>query len=171
MSAGQQIRKGLAKEADKLRGRDMSDPQSYCPFCKRTHDAPEFIEALMSGEATYYTIEQVREAQQNVVEIERLTAIVESPSAVIIQAGVWHARLDEIERLQARVDALETWVSVKDRMPEPGQRVIIFGKRSYQPKGFMRVTLIDGYGAWSGERYPEGHNEVTHWMNVPEPPK
>jgi len=144
MSAGQQIRKGLAKEADKLRGRDMSDPQSYCPFCKRTHDAPEFIEALMSGEATYYTIEQVREAQQNVVEIERL---------------------------QARVDALETWVSVKDRMPEPGQRVIIFGKRSYQPKGFMRVTLIDGYGAWSGERYPEGHNEVTHWMNVPEPPK
>jgi len=78
---------------------------------------------------------------------------------------------DEIERLQARVDALETWVSVKDRMPEPGQRVIIFGKRSYQPKGFMRVTLIDGYGAWSGERYPEGHNEVTHWMDVPEPPK
>lgn len=46
MSAGQQIRKGLAKEADKLRGRDMSDPQSYCPFCKRTHDAPEFIETL-----------------------------------------------------------------------------------------------------------------------------
>jgi hypothetical protein len=79
--------------------------------------------------------------------------------------------LKEIERLQARVDALETWVSVKDRMPEPGQRVIIFGKRSYQPKGFMRVTLIDGYGAWSGERYPEGHNEVTHWMDVPEPPK
>ena len=24
----------------------MSDPQSYCPFCKRTHDAPEFIETL-----------------------------------------------------------------------------------------------------------------------------
>ena len=78
---------------------------------------------------------------------------------------------NRIEILQARVDALETWVSVKDRMPEPGERVIIFGKRSYQPKGFMRVTLIDGYGAWSGERYPEGHNEVTHWMNVPEPPK
>ena len=85
---------------------------------------------------------------------------------------------DEIELLSeqllasyARVDELETWVSVKDRMPEPGQRVIIFGKRSYQPKGFMRVTLIDGYGAWSGEHYPEGHNEVTHWMNVPEPPK
>ena len=85
---------------------------------------------------------------------------------------------DEIELLSeqllasyARVDELETWVSVKDRMPEPGQRVIIFGKRSYQPKGFMRVTLIDEYGAWSGERYPEGHNEVTHWMNVPEPPK
>ena len=76
-----------------------------------------------------------------------------------------------IDELEARVDALETWVSVKDRMPEPGQRVIIFGKRSYQPKGFMRVTLIDEYGAWSGERYPEGHNEVTHWMNVPEPPK
>ena len=75
----------------------------------------------------------------------------------------------EIERLQARVDELTTWISVKDRMPEPGERVIIFGKRSYQPKGFMRVTLIDGYGAWSGERYPEGHNEVTHWMNVPEP--
>ncbi len=46
MSAGQQIRKGLAKEADKLRGRDMSDPQSYCPFCKGTHDALEFIETL-----------------------------------------------------------------------------------------------------------------------------
>ena len=76
-----------------------------------------------------------------------------------------------VDRLQARVTELTTWISVKDRMPEPGQRVIIFGKRSYQPKGFMRVTLIDGYGAWSGERYPEGHNEVTHWMDVPEPPK
>ena len=83
----------------------------------------------------------------------------------------WAVGEAENVKLKARVDELTTWISVKDRMPEPGQRVIIFGKRSYQPKGFMRVTLIDGYGAWSGERYPEGHNEVTHWMDVPEPPK
>ena len=110
-----------------------------------------------------------KHAQQIIVEldaeVERLLMLGK------IQADRLNEALVEIERLQARVDALETWVSVKDRMPEPGQRVIIFGKRSYQPKGFMRVTLIDGYGAWSGERYPEGHNEVTHWMNVPEPPK
>ena len=24
----------------------MNDPESYCPFCKKTHDAPEFIEIL-----------------------------------------------------------------------------------------------------------------------------
>ena len=110
-----------------------------------------------------------KHAQQIIVEldaeVERLLMLGK------IQADRLNEALVEIERLQARVDALETWVSVKDRMPEPGQRVIIFGKRSYQPKGFMRVTLIDEYGAWSGERYPEVHNEVTHWMNVPEPPK
>jgi hypothetical protein len=106
-------------------------------------------------------------------EIERLQARadeLESQQDTINSIAV-HAQAQKIEELKARVDALETWVSVKDRMPKPGQRVIVFGKRSYQPKGFMRVTLIDGYGAWSGERYPEGHNEVTHWMNVPEPPK
>jgi len=76
----------------------------------------------------------------------------------------------ENARLQARVDELTTWTSVKDRMPEPGERVLIYGTRPYQPKGFRRVTLINSYGAWSDERYPEGHNEVTHWIPLPPDP-
>ena len=35
----------------------MSDPQSYCPFCKRTHDAPEFIETLERLEAKVAQLE------------------------------------------------------------------------------------------------------------------
>ena len=38
----------------------MSDPQSYCPFCKRTHDAPEFIE----------TLERIAELEARVDELE-----------------------------------------------------------------------------------------------------
>jgi len=44
------------------------------------------------------------------------------------------------------------------------------------PEGFCRRTadlIVENAERMLANtgRYPEGHNEVTHWMNVPEPPK
>ena len=50
------------------------------------------------SDATYYTIEQVREAQQNVVEIERLQAKVEAlEGALKIALNEWKAWMDDAD--------------------------------------------------------------------------
>ena len=84
----------------------MSDPQSYCPFCKRTHDAPEFIEALMSDMSktirrfpTY--LPSGLHTEEIADEIERLTAESEAYRQEYVRLGC------ENVKLQARAAELE----------------------------------------------------------------
>ena len=56
------------------------------------------------------------------------------------------------------------WVSVKDELPEGGERVLIYDDVS-------RETCT-GYlyeGVWHGESYQEEH-DVSHWMPLPDKP-
>ena len=76
------------------------------------------------------------------------------------------------------------WISVKDRMPELGQEVLVYavGKAD----GFIGEHDIEicnryifhlfptspGYETWSSPRqYFHSDYEITHWMLLPEPPK
>ena len=59
------------------------------------------------------------------------------------------------------------WISVEDRLPEKGQVVLAFGKKSAstgQYRGFERERK---FWRWKGNTI----RVVTHWMPLPEPPK
>ena len=59
------------------------------------------------------------------------------------------------------------WISVKDRLPEEKDRVLVFLKQSGHTKGYTRIDtdrLIKGNWIRWGSC-------VTHWMPLPEPPK
>jgi hypothetical protein len=86
--------------------------------------------------------------------------------------------LAEVERLEAEnrkdrtylsrkeVEAKPRWISVEERMPEPGQRVLVFDRieRPYILTG--AYFTHDGFGTARNEDWT-----VTHWMPLPEPPK
>ena len=56
------------------------------------------------------------------------------------------------------------WISVKDRLPRPGQEVLAFDN------GIMRVQAISDHGTW--HPYVNGAKcNPSHWMELPEAPK
>ena len=62
---------------------------------------------------------------------------------------------------------VQEWISVKDRLPEPGERVLVC-------IGAVFEAFIDDAGKWQ-RYYSAPLNEVlgepTHWMPLPQPPK
>ena len=55
------------------------------------------------------------------------------------------------------------WISVKEKMPEKGQRVITYDISF--PDGGIIVEEYYGFEEWSTSY------EVTHWMPLPDPPE
>ena len=62
-----------------------------------------------------------------------------------------------------------TWISTKDRLPEDGERVLIYTK-------YEDIIVAKYYSLRGVWRSPEDveeeytNNEVTHWMPLPKPP-
>lgn len=57
------------------------------------------------------------------------------------------------------------WISVKDRLPDSGKRVVVY-------TDFKRVCIgkwLGGVSCWISEKHDVVH--VTHWMPLSEPPK
>ena len=64
---------------------------------------------------------------------------------------------------------VQEWISVKDRLPEEGDRCLCRLKSFASPGSFYQSILrYDKYGFQDGGVYEEG---VTHWMPLPQPPK
>ena len=62
---------------------------------------------------------------------------------------------------------IQKWISVKDRLPEPGEYVLVCDTREdwYGLWEFSGVAWYDdSYKSWSND-------EVTHWQYLPQPPK
>ena len=74
----------------------------------------------------------------------------------------------EIEQLKGDLardnDVPTKWISVKDRLPDFGRRVLILGNR--KDGQFIYIDQICADGDWLLVNW-----EVTHWMPLPEPPK
>lgn len=63
------------------------------------------------------------------------------------------------------VEAAQQWISVKDRLPEPGQEVLILERFEDEPRHIISFSFYDP------EVYYLVWNNVTHWMPIPELPK
>lgn len=74
------------------------------------------------------------------------------------------------------------WVSVKDRLPEPETKdgrtadfvpVLFALNKTYMKRvcagRYFLDTAVEPWESLQGSRYER--REVTHWMNLPEPPK
>ena len=86
---------------------------------------------------------------------EELTRTPEQELRIILEA-----RITELE------NALNVWTSVEDRLPEDGFSHCLFYSKSEDicavggmHKGVLQVNDEDVF-----------HNNVTHWMPLPEPP-
>ena len=71
----------------------------------------------------------------------------------------------EKERKQRKENAhCSEWISVKERLPEPGERVL-YCYRGFVGEGYLtRSGEWERAGIWT-RYYP------SHWMPLPEPPK
>ena len=103
----------------------------------------------------------------------------------------WYA--EKIKSIPAEdVAPVQKWISVKDRLPEPDQEVILctreietYGRHNEKKKIYRNIYMgyFDGY-EWltfychgceyifrMNEKFQNETIEVTHWMPSPEPPK
>ena len=80
-----------------------------------------------------------------------------------------------ITALNERITELENqWISVEDRLPDENKNVIVFANDIVS--GFVETAcyyvcpeyLTGGWREESGDPYEP---IITHWMNLPEPPK
>ena len=77
------------------------------------------------------------------------------------------------------------WISVKDRLPEPGMSVIIYGTPNEDPEhtdGKIAITHMSEWNYLNSQiktepywimpwQYFSFDYTITHWMPLPEPPK
>lgn len=80
----------------------------------------------------------------------------------------WLENFQELVRENKQIQSRSGWISVKDRLPESFERVIVFRKAG---KGEIIVEQgqYDVNGWW--RVYGTRTKNVTHWMPLPEPPK
>jgi hypothetical protein len=77
---------------------------------------------------------------------------------------------DLLIALLTAIDALKQdngWISVKDRMPEEGVDVLVYGYIYLNRKG----ADVDFVERESGNFFYYDEGEVTHWRPLPEPPE
>ena len=64
---------------------------------------------------------------------------------------------------------VQEWISVRDRLPEKGEEVLVFDTRENWT-GFAWLRPDETWTAL-GFDFPFDLGEVTHWMPIPQPPK
>ena len=57
------------------------------------------------------------------------------------------------------------WISVKDGLPKKSLSVLVYGK------SIRTVALFDIDNRFYPDWGTLSHNDITHWMPLPDPPK
>ena len=82
----------------------------------------------------------------------------------------WEEKIKRIaEHLISNGVTVQEWISVTERLPELGERVICTD--GYAVFEQYRVELSCVYGMWDRGGLKSPMQEVTHWMPMPQPPK
>ena len=96
---------------------------------------------------------------------EKLVELLES-------ARYWGSNTSEeiAEILIGHGVTVQEWVSVNDRLPEAGGYVVCIAKRNPFSRFMPMVARIEKNG-WVNPITEQYISEVTHWMEMPQPPK
>ena len=81
-----------------------------------------------------------------------------------------HMLTEMIDDASTVSTARNGWISVKDRLPEPGRYVACIAKRNPFSRFMPMVARIEKNG-WANPITEQYISEVTHWMPLPEPPE
>lgn len=60
------------------------------------------------------------------------------------------------------------WISVKDRLPEKNQNVLVYQKGGVHGGNEIDIEYLQGDGFWADQGIM---SEISHWMPLPEKPK
>ena len=73
-------------------------------------------------------------------------------------------------RMQKLEDLVPKWISVEDGLPEPGTKVLVYGRNEY---GVYCITcLYSAHRKWLyHNRTTADGKTITHWMPLPKPPR
>ena len=66
--------------------------------------------------------------------------------------------------------AVQEWISVDDRLPEPFVPVLV-QMPGEEPFPTVREGFISNDGIWQSAMFRREPGEVTHWQPMPQPPK
>ena len=74
-----------------------------------------------------------------------------------------------VTNLLAHGVTVQEWISVKDRLPEKGEEVLVFDTR----ENWTGFAWLRPDETWTslGFDFPFDLGEVTHWMPLPQSPK
>ena len=61
---------------------------------------------------------------------------------------------------------VQEWISVEDRLPDDNDRVIAFSPNEPETSGYKYCVMW----GWSVKASLK-HRGITHWMDMPQPPK
>lgn len=94
---------------------------------------------------------------------ERKKAALEKSEHILLGRNAYDAFCSAVDALREQED--RKWVSVEDRLPEDGVRVL-----TACDDGVVRLGISKG-GFPSVVNRSHRFSDVTHWMPLPEPPK
>ena len=83
------------------------------------------------------------------------------------------------DHLIANGVTVQEWISVKDRLPESKEKVLVYGGRTEiwfngtkRPMPSIHTGYLRGFGeGWFGWDHHDYICDVTHWMPLPELPQ
>ena len=83
------------------------------------------------------------------------------------------AALREQEKLESKLRVFESsgWISVTDRLPEPGQMVLVYCRSRMCTEHVTVSTYMKDYSHTRCCYWSRRVRDVTHWMPLPTPPE
>ena len=73
----------------------------------------------------------------------------------------------ELVELTGELASKPRWVPVTERLPDKGQKVLIYWREAGEPA----IDTAFWQGEWAALHWTNMGDKVTHWMPLPEPPK